>query len=183
MTEKTRPWHILSRRTLYASPWVNLHLARVQLPDGSIIEDHHIVDYPQQAVGVVAIGADGRALLIDHYRFITDTRGWEIPAGTINPGESPEEAAHREVMEETGYSVGSLLKLGLYHPSNGSSNQVFHMFVGRDLKPVNTKLDRNETLDLRWFTAAEVRHLIETNSILDGMSLTGLLWAIGLDHL
>ena len=94
----------------------------VRLPDGSILRDIHLVDYKRQAAGVVPIGADGKILLIDHYRFQTDTRGWEIPAGKIDAGESAEQAATRELREETGHQAASLKFLGKYHPSNGSSN-------------------------------------------------------------
>ncbi len=74
-------WRVLKRKAVYQSSWVNLYQDTVQLPGGKIIEDYHVIDYPYPAVAVVAVGKDGRVLLIDHYRFITQTRGWEMPAG------------------------------------------------------------------------------------------------------
>ena len=162
---------------MYESSWINLHQDTVQLPDGSVIEDHHVLDYPRPAAGIVPIGHDGRVLLIDHYRFISKTRGWEIPAGRVNDGEQPEQAAARELVEETGFMAGSVQKLGRYYASIGSSNQVFHLFVGRGLLPMGTPIDTNEVMDLRWFTPDEVRQLIFRNAILDGLSLSALLWA------
>src|SRR6476646_5009619 len=103
MNDKSRPWQVLRRETIYDSPWLRLHRDDVQLPDGSLIAGHHVVDFPRPAVCVVPIGADGRILLIEHYRFITDTIGWEVPAGRLDEGEQPDEAAARELREETGF--------------------------------------------------------------------------------
>jgi 8-oxo-dGTP pyrophosphatase MutT (NUDIX family) len=172
------PWRVLKRKTVYESSWINLYQDTVQLPDGTVIEDHHVLDYPRHAAGIVPIGHDGRVLLIDHYRFISKTRGWEIPAGRVNDGEQPEQAAARELIEETGFMAGSVQKLGRYYSSIGSSNQVFHLFMGRGLLPMGTAIDTNEVMDLRWFTPDEVRQFIFRNAILDGLSLTALLWAM-----
>ncbi len=171
------PWRVLKRKTAYESPWVSLRQDTVQLPDGTVIEDHHVVDYPGPAVGVVPLAADGRVLLIDHYRFITQTRGWEIPAGRVEHNETPEQAGLRELLEETAYAATSLQKLGRDCPSIGTSNLVHHYFVARGLTYTGGKVDSNEALDRRWFTVAEIRQLIGQNAILDGMTLTALLWA------
>lgn len=177
MTE-SKPWQVLNKRTLYKSDWINLDQWAVQLPDGSIIPDHHVLDYPFEAVGIIPIDTGGRILLLDHYRFITDTRGWEIPSGGIEPGETVLQGAARELLEESGYSAGEWQVLGKYHPSNGSSNQVFHAVVARQLKRESEPTDVNETLGLRWFTLNEVRALINQNEIRDGLSLTTLCWGL-----
>jgi 8-oxo-dGTP pyrophosphatase MutT (NUDIX family) len=126
----------------------------------------------------VAVNKDGRVLLIDHYRFITQTRGWEIPAGRIDEGEEAQHAAGRELMEETGFVAGSLTKLGRYYAAIGSSNLSFHIYIGRNLTPTGGALDPNEVIELRWFPVSEIRQLIVRNAILDGLSLTALMWAL-----
>jgi ADP-ribose pyrophosphatase len=171
-------WRVLGRKTIYESRWVSLYQDSVQLPDGSVIEDHHVVDYPRQAVGVVALDDDGRVLLVDHYRFITQTRGWEIPAGRIEDGEEPEQAAGRELIEETAFVAGSVTKLGRYYASIGSSNLTHHLFVARHLTPTGGTVDMNEVVALRWFAVHELRQLIVRNAVLDGLTLTALLWAM-----
>jgi 8-oxo-dGTP pyrophosphatase MutT (NUDIX family) len=178
-----KPWQVLARRTVYDSDWIGLQHVDIRLPDGKIIHDIHLVDYKHPACAVVPIGADGRILLIDHYRFQTETRGWEIPAGKIDAGETAEQAGARELMEETGHRAESFKQLGRYHPSNGSSNQTFHVFVARGVTRVGAIQDTNEVIGLRWFTLTEVRDLIARNEILDGLSLTGLLWAIALNEI
>jgi hypothetical protein len=69
-----------------------------------------------------------------------------------------------------------MVMLGRYHPSNGSSNQVFHLFAGRGVTRTGEVEDTNEVLGLCWFTVAQVREMLAHNEILDGLSLTGLLW-------
>jgi 8-oxo-dGTP pyrophosphatase MutT (NUDIX family) len=172
------PWQVLGKRRLYASRWVNLEHWAVRLPDGRVIPDHHVLDYPNHAVGVVAVGDDGRVLMIDHYRFITGTRGWEVPSGSFEPGESVEEAAGRELLEETGHTAATLEVLGRYHPSNGSSNQVFHVVVARGLRRQSDPIDTNETLDLRWFPVDELRSAIRSGAFPDGFTLTALCWGL-----
>ncbi len=173
-----KPWHVLSRRTVYASDWVDLQQVDVRLPDGQVLRDIHLVDYKHGAAAVVPIADDGKILLIDHYRFQTDTRGWEVPAGKTEDGETAEQSAARELREETGHRAELLKYLGRYHPSNGSSNQVFHVFVARGVTRVGEIEDTNEVSGLRWFSPQEVRALIDRNEILDGLSLTALCWAV-----
>ena len=172
------PWQVLGKRTLYSSEWIRLEQWAVRLPDGTVIPDHHVLDYPSAAVAILPIDADDRVVMIDHYRFITGTRGWEVPSGRIDAGESVEQAARRELLEETGYTAREVQVLGQYFPSNGSSNQVFHVVVARGLERRTEPLDTNETLGLRLFSPGEVRDLIRRNQIPDGLSLTTLCWAM-----
>jgi len=176
MTEGKRPWHVLRRETIYDSPWVRLHRDDVQLPDGSMIAGHHVVDFPRPAVCVVPIGDDGRILLIEHYRFITDTIGWEVPAGRLDEGEQLEEAAARELREETGFAAERLEYLGFYHPSNGSTNLTFHVYFGYGLRHMGELTDTNEIMRVAWFSIDQVWAMIAANEVRDGMTLTALLW-------
>lgn len=170
-------WQVLKRETIYSSKWINLHQDWVQLPDGSVIEGHHVLDYPRPAVGVVALNNRGQVMMIDHYRFITGTRGWEVPAGGVELGEDFEVAARRELLEESGCTGGELSYLGRYFPSNGSSNQLFKIYLARGVEQTAPITDTNEIIAARWFEIAEIRSLIEQDKIPDGLSLTALLLA------
>ena len=172
------PWQVLGKRVIYQSDWVGLEQWSVRLPDGQLIPDHHVVVYPRSAVGIVPRDPLGRLLLIDHYRFITDSRGWEIPAGRVEAAETVAAAAARELLEETGHHAGRWTPLGYYHPSNGSSNEQFHVFLAEEVQAVTEVSDVNETLGLRWFTAEEVRSMLRRNEFHDGFSITALLWAL-----
>ncbi len=177
--ESNKPWQVLSRRVVYSGgSWIDIQHIDIRLPDGSVLRDIHFLDYKHPASGVVPIGDDGRILLIDHYRFQTDTRGWEIPAGKIEAGESAGQAVTRELREETGHHAATFKYLGKYHPSNGSSNQTFHIFVARGVTRLGEIEDTNEVVGLNWFSRDEVRAMIARDEILDGLSLTALCWAI-----
>ena len=180
MSNSVPPWQVLRRVTAYDSPWVRIHRDDVRLPDGQIIEGHHVIDVPRPAVSVVPLGPDGRLLLIEHYRFITQTTGWEAPAGSVDPGEDLLAAAGRELREETGHGAETMEKLGQYHPSNGISNQVFHVYVGRGVRRVGELTDTNEVMRTNWFTLGEVRAMLQRNEIRDGLSMTSLLWYVAL---
>jgi len=115
-------------RSIYDSEWLSLVLVDVEIPEGERFE-HHVVRFPNHAAGAVIRDPDRGVLLLYRHRFITDTWGWEIPAGRIDPGESPVEAAAREAYEETGWEPGPLQPLIRYQPTNGVSDQSFHIFV------------------------------------------------------
>lgn len=170
-------WRVIRSETVYnGEPWLRVHRHDVRLPDGSIINGHHAIEMIRPAVGVVPVDDDQRVLMVEHERFITGTIGWEIPAGGIDVGEETIVAAARELLEETGYRASTLQPLGHYHPSNGISNQVFHICVARGLSRAGEVQDKNEVRRIAWWTAEQVKSLIADNQILDGLSLTSLLW-------
>ena len=123
-------WIVHGERALYSSPWVGLRLADVEIPGGERFE-HHVVRVPREAAGCVVHDPERGVLLLWRHRFITDTWGWEIPAGAVDDGETPAEAAAREVREETGWRPGPVEHLVTYQPSNGLSDQRFNVFLAR----------------------------------------------------
>ncbi|MGD0461063.1 MAG: NUDIX hydrolase [Tepidisphaeraceae bacterium] len=169
-------WQVLRRVTVYDSPWVRLHRDDVRLPDGSVIEGHHVVEVPAPAVGVVPVGDDGRILLIEHYRFITGTTGWEVPAGRFEASDTAESAAARELLEETGHTAANFEYLGNYFPVNGLCNHVFHVCVARKLIRRSDIQDTNEVIRLGWFDPREISAMVRNGAIKDGLSLTAVLW-------
>ena len=173
-----RRWRVLSRRPVYESTWVSLYHNDVELPDGSIIRNYHEVRFERPAAGVVPIGADGRVLLVDHERFIIGERAWEVPAGRVDDGESPEEAVHRELLEEAGAVCSGLTFLGGHRPLIGSTNARFLLYVAEGVRQVQEITDTNEISGTRWFTPQEVRQMLDAQELTDGMTITGILLAI-----
>jgi ADP-ribose pyrophosphatase len=164
----------LARRTVYSSNWVNLHLDRVRFPAGRIVEEHHVLDFPFEAVGVLVENDRDELLFVRAYRYVTDAVEWEIPAGRIEEGESAAAAAKREVEEESGCRTEGHQEVYSYYPMNGIANQLFHIVRCRATSGTG-EFDRNEVAEVRWFPRREVRRMIAAGEIRDGFSLSGLL--------
>ncbi len=167
-------WKVHGERSLYDSPWVSLRLVDVELPDGERFE-HHVVRLPGPAASCVIEDPERGILLLWRHRFITDTWGWEVPAGRNDPDETPEEAAARETLEESGWRPGPLAKLGMWHPTNGLCDQQFHAFRAEGAEYVGEPVDRHEAERVEWVPVERVREEIEAGRVLDGFSLTSLL--------
>lgn len=169
-------WRVHGERTLYDSDWVGLALVDVEVPGGARF-DHHVVRLPRQAVGTLVHDPARGVLLLWRHRFITDTWGWEIPAGGVEVGESLAQAAAREVLEETGWRPGPLTVQVRYHPSNGLSDQTFTTFLATSAQHVGDPSDPSESDRVEWVPVQRVRQLARGGQITDGLSLTALsLW-------
>jgi 8-oxo-dGTP pyrophosphatase MutT (NUDIX family) len=162
---------------VYDSAWVRLCLVDVEIPGGERFE-HHVVRMPNKAAGAVVHDPARGVLLLWRHRFITDTWGWEIPAGGMNPGETPEAAAARETLEETGWRPGPLRPLVNYHPTNGISDQTFHTFVADGASHVGAPTDIGESERIEWVPVRELRGIVLDNGMTDGMSLTAITFAL-----
>jgi 8-oxo-dGDP phosphatase len=170
-------WRVHGERALYESDWVRLTLVDVELPDGQRFE-HHVVRATADAASLVVHDRDRGVLLLWRHRFVTDTWGWEVPAGRVDDGETPAEAARREALEETGWRPSDARLVGVYHPTNGLSDQRFHVFAADGAEHV-TEPDPNEATRVAWVPVDEVQAAIARGEVTDGFSLTSLLWTLG----
>jgi 8-oxo-dGTP pyrophosphatase MutT (NUDIX family) len=170
-------WTVHGERVIYDSEWVRLTLADVEVPHGPRFE-HHVIRSPRGAAGVVVTNENDDVLMLWRHRFITDTWGWEIPGGALDEGESIEDAAQREVLEETGWEVDSVSLLTAYHPMNGISDQTFTLFHARGATYRHPPLDPSESERVEWVPLETVRTAITNGEIRDGMTLTALTYAL-----
>lgn len=170
-------WTVHGERSLYESDRMNLRLVDVELPDGTRFE-HHVLRLPREAAAAVVHDPERGVLLLWRHRFITDTWSWEIPGGGIDEDETPEQAAARETLEETGWRPGPLSLVGAYHPLSGAVDQRFHVFLANGATHLGEPADRNEAERIEWVPVDRVRQLVRSGEVTEGFSLTGLLWAL-----
>ena len=168
-------WVEHGERSVYDSPWVGVRLTDVEVPGGERFE-HHVVRLPRAAAGCVVTDPERGILLLYRHRFITDTWGWEVPAGSVDDGETALHGATREVLEETGWRPGPLRAMHGYHPSNGLSDQRFELFSAVGATYVGEPSDPGESERIAWVPVQEVRALLRDGQVVDGLSLTALLW-------
>ena len=98
-------WKILDSEYVIKRPWLTARKDKVELPDGRIIEEFYVLEYPDW-VNVIAITKDGQFVMERQYRHGLSVEGMELPCGTMEDGETPLQAAQRELLEETGYGNG-----------------------------------------------------------------------------
>ena len=173
MSSTSKP-EALTRTLIYQSRWVNLYVDKVQFPNGSIIEKHHLLDFDHQSVMTVAQDQNGRYLMVKVCRYPTGRAEWEFSAGGIEEDEGILQASARELLEETGCHSFDHQLLYTYNPMNGIANQVFHIVRCQVSDPIG-EFDANEISAVRWFTAEEIWQMVRTHEMQDGYALTSFL--------
>ena len=167
----------LDQKLIYESEFICLYVEKVEMPDGTIIDSYHRLHYPKESVLVFVINENQEVLLIRSKRYITSQIEWEVPAGSIEAGETAEDAAKREVLEETGYMLKEVEYLCWQNPSNGMSDEKVHLF-GAKAGACTEELDKNEILDKKWFSKEEIFIMLKNNEIKCGASMLALLYAL-----
>jgi len=147
----------------------------ITLPNGSTTE-MDVIRHPG-AAAIVPLADSETVILIRQYRHAVRDHIWEIPAGTLEPGEAPLDCARRELTEETGYSAGTFEKIGEIVPVPGYSDERIHLFVASGLTAGDQNLDEGEWLEVHRTPFAEVLEMIRSGKIVDGKTITGLLLA------
>jgi 8-oxo-dGTP pyrophosphatase MutT (NUDIX family) len=114
------------------------------------------------------------------HRYITDTWGWEVPAGWVEPGEDPEAAIRREIEEETGYTVGHIEPMVSYNALSGISTMRFAVYLGVNPAKTGPPTDGAESLKIYWSPLSDIPRLIRQGELRDGPSLTALSFYLGI---
>ena len=117
-------------RVCFTSPWIDL----VAVPCGNRSNDEHYVVRTKDYVSIVALLSDDRVILVRQFRPAVGVETIEIPAGHVEPGQTPEEAARQELLEETGYKAGVVELLGTLHPDTGRLGNRHWCFLATDLE-------------------------------------------------
>jgi 8-oxo-dGTP pyrophosphatase MutT (NUDIX family) len=117
-------------------------------------------------VNIIPLTKDEQVVLVRQYRHGTREVTLEIPGGLVEDGDSPEEAAHRELREETGYASNDMILLGSVHPNPAIQNNLCYSYLARDARPVGElKLDEKEDIEVVLYPLADIPELIQKKEI------------------
>jgi ADP-ribose pyrophosphatase len=162
-----------SRETVFAGRVIDVGVEKHQMPDGRQ-SSFEIIRHPGGAA-VLPVLPDGRVLLIRQFRPAIGEMIYEIPAGRLEPGESAQECAGRELMEEVGYSAAQIVPLGGFWSTVGFCDEYIHLFLGRDLTVTEQNLEPDEIIELCPMTFAEALEKVKDGEILDSKTQLALL--------
>jgi len=166
---------LLSSREMFRGRITRLTVDTVELPNGHRA-DLEILHHPGGAAAV-ALDAEGRVCLLHQYRHAVGGRIWELPAGKLEPEESPLETIRRELVEEAGVSAATFVPLGVSVSSPGVFTERIHLYLASGLTPVADAREAAEVFDVHWIPLAEaIRRCLE-GEIDDSKTVVGLLRA------
>ena len=127
------------------------------------------------AAAVIAFDENDRLLMVQQYRYAIGQELLELPAGKIDPGETPEQCAARELVEETGYRAGKLTELGVIYPAAAYTAEALYLFYAEDLTPDKQHLDEDEFLSVEHVDFATAFDMVMNGEITDSKTQIGIL--------
>ena len=172
---ENRKWKVLeSTKLLSKGTWMNLRMDKVQLPSGNIVPEWFVLEFPNW-VNVIAITKEGNFVMEDQYRHALGETHFELVAGVIDPGETPLEAAKRELSEETGFGGGewSLFMTASANPTNHTNLSYTFLATGVE-KLCEQHQEPTEDIHVDVFTPAEVREILETGQMIQALHVAPL---------
>jgi ADP-ribose pyrophosphatase len=163
----------MARSVVYHGRKIQVAVDETFTPDGRAVR-RDVVLHPG-AVAILPVPDAGHVVLLRNHRFILDEVLWEIPAGTLEPGEAPEAAAPRELEEETGYRAGRWTKILEFFPSPGVLSEKTHLYVARNLTPGPMRPEIDEELEPRVVPWEQALSWALDGTIRDAKTLVALL--------
>jgi ADP-ribose pyrophosphatase len=160
---------------IYKGRIFDVFVEEVVLPNG-IVKNREVIRHPG-AAAMVPVFDNGHIALIKQFRHAVGDYLWEIPAGTLEPKETPLECAQRELVEEIGYKATQFEKLTEILPAPGYTDEHIHIFLATGLTKAAQNLDDDEVLELRPTPFDETLEMIMEGKIQDAKTITGLLLA------
>jgi ADP-ribose pyrophosphatase len=170
---------LLSTERLYTGRIVNLDLDTVRFPDGSTGR-LEMLRHPGAAAVVPLVDPldhpDPRVMLIRQFRHAADDFIWEVPAGRLDPGETPEQCAARELEEEIGMRAGQLARLTTIYTTPGFTDERIHLFVATELEAGRQEREADEFMEIETLAWSKVLDMVRTGQIVDAKTMISLMF-------
>lgn len=171
MTES--PYQRISSRYIWKSRWYNVRQDEIRAPDGSE-HTYTVVEHPG-AVWVVPVTAGGEIVLEWQYRYTVGEWCWEVPAGGLLPGATPEAMARQELREEIGGTAARIERVGQFYTMNGIGTEVAHVFLATGVELGEPHREPTEIMEIKRVPIAEALRMARAGEISDGPSALALL--------
>jgi ADP-ribose pyrophosphatase len=163
----------MARETVHVGRKIRVEVDTFTAPDGTTIR-RDLIRHPGAVVILPVLDA-AHVVLLRNHRFVIDETLWELPAGTLEPGEPLEECARRELIEETGYRAARWRSLGYLYASPGVLDEKLHLFVAEELTAGAASPEACEQLEPVTVALADAIRMCLNGEIKDAKTITTLL--------
>ena len=165
----------IRREQIYKGRVFSIERDRVKLPHGRVVTMEAVRH--RGSVVLVPQPSPGKVILIRQYRYVIGRWIWELPAGSLEPGEVPARAARRECTEEIGWRPTRIRRMGAFYPSPGFCDErmIFYLCAGLVRPSRSAAIDPDEQIDPRTFSIREVWRLIDRGEVVDMKTVLGLV--------
>lgn len=159
--QRDNKWKLLNRKKVYGSKFLNVYEDKIELPNGSVIDDYTVIEKPS-VVMIVATDEKDNIIILDEYKYAVGETLLTLPAGHLDKNELPVEAAKRELLEETGFSGGSFENLGiLYDYPTKDIHKVYVIRAKNVIQTHKTQHEDTENINLRLISIEELKDQIK----------------------
>jgi 8-oxo-dGTP pyrophosphatase MutT (NUDIX family) len=173
-----KPWQVLESKQLVSERWLQLREDRVRLPNGHLLDRFHVIHAPDWAA-VLCVTAESEVVLVRQYRHGLGAASLELPAGVIDPNETPEEAARRELAEETGYEADDWVSIQTVSTEPARHTNRAHFFCARGARLARpAEPEAAEVLEIVKVPLADLERLATDGSIVHGVHVGAILNAL-----
>jgi ADP-ribose pyrophosphatase len=170
-----KPETVISEEKIFEGRVVDFSLRQAQLADGTLVSREIVIN--KGAVVIVPVTANNEVRLVRQYRAAAEKWLVELPAGGLGPGEEPDLAAPRELLEETGDQAAAWQKLGGFYSAPGILTEFLHLYLATELTPGPNRLEFDEHIEVLTVPWAEAIAMIRRREIEDGKTIAGLMVA------
>lgn len=171
-------WTLLDSHYVIRDPWMTLRADRCRMANGATVAPYYVQE-PPDWVHIVALDDWEKILVIRQYRHAAGLISTEFPCGTVEPGETPLEAARRELLEETGCIAQELWPLTVLSPNPACYANRIHAFLATGTRPSkNQSLDETEEIEFEFLTLPELLALVDAGSFPQALHIASLFLAL-----
>ncbi|HEY9550873.1 MAG TPA: NUDIX hydrolase [Prevotella sp.] len=168
-------WKTLASDYLIKRPWLTARRDKVELPNGKVYDEYYVLEYPDW-VNVIALDREGNMILERQWRHAAGIVSTEICAGVIEKGETPLQAAQRELLEETGYAGGNWAHFMTIMPNPSTMTNTCHCFIATNVERIsNQHLDETEDIEVLFVPRSEVYTMLQEGQFHQAM-MAAPLW-------